>query len=263
MLPPESRRTKNSGTPMRAAVPKQSSCRFVRLNATLDLTLVKSRGTEIYAANKAPPLVRSEDGFRHGAGLEQAETEQNGIAYDAPDGIDGIPGNCHALDQHRINRHADEDEKALKAQCEQAFQVVLPHVRLLVVAPCCHGDGRKAHHAVDFNHTPVDDDKNDDAQDPHGDADEETLQEKPEQGANVHLHQAGFQHRQANVVDTGVSGDDAAGIGHHLLGDVEHCHHNIKSIADEPDRHRRFEDPAHDEGRLKLCHVVVLGDHLN
>ena len=29
--------------------------------------------------------------------------------------------------------------------------------------------------AIDFNHTPVDDHKNDDAQDPHGDADEETL----------------------------------------------------------------------------------------
>ena len=78
-----------------------------------------------------------------------------------------------------------------------------------------------------------------------------------------HLHQAGFQHRQANVVDTGISGDDAAGIGHHLLGDVEHRHHNIESIADEPDRHCRFEDPAHDEGRLKLCHVIVLGDHLD
>jgi len=72
-----------------------------------------------------------------------------------------------------------------------------------------------------------------------------------------------LQHGQTNVVDTGISGDDAAGIGHHLLGDVEHCHHNIKSIADEPDRHRRFEDPAHDEGRLELRHVVVLGDHLN
>ena len=119
----------------------------------------------------------SEDGSCHGAGLEQAETEQNGIAHDTPDGIDGIPGNCHALDQHRINRHADEDEKALKTQRKQAFQVVLPHVRLLVVAPCCHGDGRKAYHAVDFNHTPVDDHKNDDAQDPHSDADEETLQE--------------------------------------------------------------------------------------
>ncbi len=263
MLPPESRRTKNSGTPMRAAVPKQTSCRLVRLNATLDLTLVKSRGTEIYAANQTPPLVRSEDRFCHGTGLEQTETEQNGIAYDAPDGIDGIPGNCHALDQHRINRHADEDEKALKAQCEQAFQVVLSHVALLVVAEGRHRDGGKAHHAIYLNHSSVDDDENYDAQYPHGDADEETLQEKPEQGSYVHLHQAGFQHRQTNVVDTGVSGNDAAGIGHHLLGDVEHCHHNIEGVGDKPHRHRRFEDPAHDEGRLKLCHVVVLGDHLN
>ena len=207
--------------------------------------------------------MRSENRFRHGAGLKQAETEQNSVAHNAPNGVDGIPGNRHALDQHRVNCHADEDEEALKAQCEQAFQVVLPHVRLLVVAPCCHGDGRKAHHAVDFNHTPVDDYKNDNAQDPHGDADEETLQEQPEQGAYIHLHQAGFQHRQANVVDTGISGNDAAGIGHHLLGDVEHCHHNIEGVGDKPHRHRRFEDPAHDEGRLKLCHVVVLGDHLN
>ena len=155
--------------------------------------------------------MRSENGFCHGTGLEQAETEQNSVAHNAPNGVDGVPGNCHALDQHGINCHADEDEKALKAQCEQAFQVVLPHVRLLVVAPCCHGDGRKAHHAVNFNHTSVDDDEDHDAQYPHSDADEETLQEKPEQGADVHLHQAGLQHRQTNVVDMGISGNDAAG----------------------------------------------------
>ena len=65
----------------------------------------------------------------------------------------------YRLYQHGVNRHADEDEKALKAQCEQAFQVVLPHVALLVVAEGCHGDGRKAHHAVDLDHTPVDNDK--------------------------------------------------------------------------------------------------------
>ena len=263
MLPPESRRTKNSGTPMRAAVPKQSSCRFVRLNATFDFTFVRSRGTEIYAANKAPPLMRSENGFCHGTGLEQAETEQNGVAHNAPNGVDGIPGNRHALDQHGVNRHADEDEKALKAQCEQAFQVVLPHVRLLVVAESRHGDGRKAHHAIDLNHAPVDDHKNDNAQDPHGDADEETLQEKPEQGSYIHLHQAGLQHGQTNVIDTGVSGNDAAGIGHYLLGDVEHRHHNIEGVADEPHRNSGLENPAHDEGRLELRHVVVLGDHLD
>ena len=207
--------------------------------------------------------MRSEDGFCHGAGLKQAETEQNGVAHNAPNGVDGIPGNRHALDQYGVNRHADEDEKALKAQRKQAFQVVLPHVRLLVVAPCCHGDGCKAYHAVDFNHTPIDDDKNNDAQYPHGDADEETLQEKPEQGSYIHLHQAGLQHGQTNIVDTGVSGDDAAGIGHHLLGNVEHRHHNIEGVADEPDGHCRFEDPAHDKGWLKLRHVVVLGYHLD
>ena len=207
--------------------------------------------------------MRSENGFRHGAGLEQAETEQNGVAHNAPNGVDGIPGNRYALDQHRINRHADEDEKALKAQCEQAFQVVLPHVALLVVAEGRHGDGRKAHHAVNFNHTSVDDDEDHDAQYPHGDADEETLQEQPEQGSYIHLHQAGFQHRQANVVDTGVSGNDAAGIGHNFLRQVEYRHHNIKSIADEPHRNSGLKNPAHDEGRLELRHVVVLGDHLN
>ena len=263
MLPPESRRTKNSGTPMRAAVPKQTSCRLVRLNATLDLTLVKSRGTEIYAANKAPPLVRSEDGFCHGAGLEQAETEQNGVAHNAPNGVDGIPGNRYRLYQHSVNRHADEDKKALKAQRKQAFQVVLPHVRLLVVAEGCHGDGRKAYHAVDFNHAAVHDHKNDDAQDPHSDSDEETLQEQPEQGTDIHLHQAGLQHGQPNVVDASVSGNDAAGIGHNFLRQVKDCHHNIKSIADEPHRNSGLKNPAHDECRLKLRHVVMLGDHLD
>ena len=207
--------------------------------------------------------MRSENGFRHGAGLKQAETEQNGVAHNAPNGVDGIPGNRYALDQHRINRHADEDEKALKAQRKQAFQVVLSHVRLFMVAPCCHGNGSKAHHAVNFNHSSVDDDKNHDGQDAHGDADEETLQEKPEQGSDIHLHQAGFQHRQANVVNTGVSGNDAAGIGHYLLCQVKDRHHNIEGVADEPYRNSGLKNPAHDEGRLKLRHVVMLGDHLD
>ena len=207
--------------------------------------------------------MRSEDGFRHGAGFEQAETEQNSVAHNAPNGVDGIPGNRYALDQHRINCYADEDEKALKTQRKQAFQIVLPHVALLVVAESRHGDGCKAHHAIDLNHSSVHDDKNDDAQYPHGDADEETLQEQPEQGAYIHLHQAGFQHRQANVVDTGVSGNDAAGIGHNFLRKVKDCHHNIKSIADEPHRNSGLKNPAHDECRFKLCHIVVFSNHLN
>ena len=72
-----------------------------------------------------------------------------------------------------------------------------------------------------------------------------------------------MQHGQTNVIDTGVPGDDAAGIGHYFLGDVEHRHHNIEGVADEPYRNSGLENPAHDEGRLELRHVVVLGDHLD
>ena len=40
---------KNSGTPNNAPLPKQTSCRFVRLNRNLVLTWVKSLGTGTYA----------------------------------------------------------------------------------------------------------------------------------------------------------------------------------------------------------------------
>ena len=43
----------------------------------------------------------------------------------------------------------------MKSQRKQAFQIVLSHVRLLMVAPCCHGDRRKAHHAVDLDHASI------------------------------------------------------------------------------------------------------------
>ena len=42
-----------------------------------------------------------------------------------------------------------------------------------------------------------------------------------------------------------------------------HIHHSIKRVADEPDGYRRLEHPSHDECRLKLRHVVVLGNHLD
>ena len=44
---PTFRSRKNDGTPMSAAREKQISCRLVRLNMTLLLTFVRSRGTAI------------------------------------------------------------------------------------------------------------------------------------------------------------------------------------------------------------------------
>ena len=70
-------------------------------------------------------------------------------------------------------------------------------------------------------------------------------------------------HGKSYIVHSGIASDDAAGIRHDFLGQVEYRHHNIKRVADEPDGYRRLEHPAHDEGRLKLRHVVVLGNYLD
>jgi hypothetical protein len=56
MLPTIFKR-KNVGTPMIAAMEKQISCLLVRLNITLLLTFVKSRGTGIYDAAIIPPYL--------------------------------------------------------------------------------------------------------------------------------------------------------------------------------------------------------------
>ena len=40
--------------------------------------------------------MRSEDGFGHRAGLEQAETKQNGVAHNAPNGLRDSSGNTAA-----------------------------------------------------------------------------------------------------------------------------------------------------------------------
>lgn len=49
LLFPKLRIRKNSGTPTSAPLPKQISCRLVRLNAILDLTAFKSLGMGTYA----------------------------------------------------------------------------------------------------------------------------------------------------------------------------------------------------------------------
>jgi hypothetical protein len=136
----------------------------------------------------------AQNAFGYRACLEQGEAEQNGVAHNAPNRVDCIAGNGNVLNQYRVDGHTDQDQKALKTQRKQGFQIVLPDVALLMVASGCHRNGGKAHHAINLDHSAVDNDKNDDGQDSHGNADEERLQEQPEQRANFHLHHAGFQH---------------------------------------------------------------------
>ena len=199
----------------------------------------------------------------HRTGLEQTETKKNRIADNAPNGVDGIPGYGDVLKQNCVDRHADQNQEALKSQRKQRAKIILSHMGLLMVAPCCHRDGSQTDGHIDFNHSSVDDDENHNGQDAHGNADEEGLQEQPEQWAYVHLHHAGLQHGKPDVVDPCVAGNNAAGICHHLLRHIEHRHDDVEGVGDHPDRNGSFEDPFHQQRRFKLCHIVVFSNHLN
>ena len=96
---------------------------------------------------------------------------QDGVADNAPNRVDGITGNRYRLYQHSVDSNTNQNQEALKTQCEQAFQVIHSHVALLMITPCCHRNRRKAHHAVNLNHAPVYNDENHNRQDSHGDAD--------------------------------------------------------------------------------------------
>ena len=198
-----------------------------------------------------------------GTSLEQRKAQQHRVPHDAPDRVDGIPGYGNILEQNSVDRHADQNQETLKSQREQRTKIVLSNMGLFVVAPCCHGHRGKADHHIDFNHSSVDDDKNHDGQDAHGDTDEEGLQEQSEQGSYVHLHHAGLQHGKPDVVHPRVARNNAAGICHHLLRHIEHRHDDVEGVGDHPHRNGSFEDPFHQQRRFKLCHIVVLGDHLN
>ena len=68
-----------------------------------------------------------EQGFCKAAGLEQGVAQQDRIAHAPPDGRGYVVTGCgDALHQHRIDAHADHNEKGLEAQGQQGAKVVLP-----------------------------------------------------------------------------------------------------------------------------------------
>ena len=55
-----------------------------------------------------------EDGFGKTSGLEQGETEQNGIAQGCPYSLDDVSFRGDVLHQDGINADTDHDEKGLE-----------------------------------------------------------------------------------------------------------------------------------------------------
>ena len=204
-----------------------------------------------------------EDAAGESAGLEQGEAEQDGVPNDTPDGCDGVGCKRNALDEHRVNAYADHDEETLQAQSQQAAQVVLADLALLFAAECWERDGGQTHGQIDFHYAAIHDDENRYTENLHGKANEERLQVESQQLAQFQGHEGGLQGEQSGIVHRRVARDDAAGLGHHRLGQVKDGHGDVKGIGDEGDGHEGLEHPAEEGPGLEVGQIVVVDDHLD
>ena len=91
------------------------------------------------------------------------------------------------LHQYGVNRHADNDEKCLEPQSQQAPQVVLSHSAPFLAHHGCHWNGCHRGHKVYLDHTAINDDKDADIQRPHGNADKERLDPQADQRSQIHF----------------------------------------------------------------------------
>ncbi len=92
----------------------------------------------------------------------------------------------HVVDEHGIDRNAHHDEEALECQREQPFEVVRTNAAPFAVTHRRYGDGRDAHGTVNFNHTAIEDDRDENRHNLEAQADQQRLYGQAEQFADAH-----------------------------------------------------------------------------
>lgn len=92
----------------------------------------------------------------------------------------GISARGNSLDQHRIDCNAHQNEHPLEAHGKEGAQIVLPHLSHLPVGDGCHRDRGQTGEQIYFQHSPIDQNENDDAQRPHGNAGDRGLEPQAE-----------------------------------------------------------------------------------
>ena len=124
--------------------------------------------------------MRLKDRFCETAGFEQCKAQQHGIAHAAPDCHDDVIFQSDILYQHSVNCHTDDDEKRLKTKRQQGTEIILSHTAPFLAHHGCHRKRRNGCDKVYLDHTAINDDKDTDIQRPHGNANKEGLEPKPE-----------------------------------------------------------------------------------
>ena len=137
-----------------------------------------------------------EDGFCHGARLEERKAQQHGVAHAGPDGLADVLVHSDILHEHSIDRDADDNEKRLKAERQQAAQIIFTALAPLLVHHGRHRDWCNRGREIDLDHASIDDDKDADRQHPHGRADEKALEPQAKERPDVHGRELCLQVRR-------------------------------------------------------------------
>ena len=202
--------------------------------------------------------------FRKASGLEKRKAQQHRVAHACPDCFADIRIHSDSPYQNGVNRHADDDEKALKSQREQGAQIILPHAARFPVQHRRHRDRRDGSGQIDLNHPSVHDDENADCERPHGKAHENALEPQPEQGAKVHCHEPCLKVcRNGADVDGRIGNDDSRRAVDYTLRHVEYAHDDVPCVGHDEDGTGRFENPTEENGCFDVVKIIFVGDDLN
>ena len=213
----------------------------------------------------ATSSMRPEQGLSEAAGLEKREAQEDRVPHTAPNGAGNVvAAQRNALHQHRVDPHADHNEKRLEAQGQQGAEIVLPRVAPLPVHHCGKGDGTYRGHQIHLNHPAVDDQEDTDGEDLRTQPHEDALEPQPQQGANAPIRELGLQvGGHAGYVDARVRNNDAGALAHHILRHIEHRHDDVPGVGDDEHRAEGLEDPLEEDPGVEVMEIVLFNDELD
>ena len=139
----------------------------------------------------------------------------------------------------------------------------MAHTAKLPVHRSGKRDGGQTGHHVNFNHSPVHNHENHDVQGNHSEFYKDRLHPQPEQGADVHALQGGFQVVQHTRRDGRTASNQPGRFIDHTLRYVEHRHDDVERVGQNQHGNEGFEHPLEEHPCVDVVKVIAVDQHLN
>ena len=164
----------------------------------------------------------AKDTLGNAPGLKEHEAKQNRVAHSSPNRPNGIAACCDALNEHRVNCNTYKNQQPLKAHGKQGLDVVLSGAAKLPVGKRSNGDGGQTGQQIDFQHSAIYQNENDNSHRLHREANERRLQPQPQKWPQVHRLQRGFQFGKHIRRNIGRALNEPACLRDNALRHIEH-----------------------------------------